>query len=195
MRTKIFLCFAALFVYASPVQAKKEKEPALTAPKKVAVALKRPNKWLARLSIELPVQVNLIGLSGGIQPELLFRPISADSGLHLRVAMGFFGGLEMIHLVPLAIGARWVWLRHMRFQPFLGLGILWNAFVAFDAPAHHRLDMAIELGFRIAIVKGWSVGLNLSPEFGLAGITDKGFVRSFGLGMATRLTVTKDLPW
>ncbi len=165
------------------------------APPALKVPVKRRSKWLDRLSIALPVQVNLIGLSGGLQPELLFRPISADSGLHLRAAIGFFGGQELLHLVPITLGMRWIWLRHMRFQPFLGFGFIWHSFLPFDAPAHHRIDMAIELGFRIAVAKGFSIGLNLSPEFGLASVSSLGFNRAFGLGMATRITVTKDLPW
>lgn len=164
-------------------------------PERVKATAPQRSKWLDRFSIALPVQVNLIGLSGGLQPELLFRPISADSGLHLRVAVGFFGGQEFFHLVPLALGFRWIWLRNMRFQPFLGFGFVWHTFLPYDTYAHNRIDLAIELGFRIAITKGFSIGINISPEFALASFSSAGFYGMFGLGLATRLTLTKDLPW
>lgn len=184
MRTKLF-CLLAFALVASPVQA----ETSATSSTKTSTGI------ADRFSIEVPFQANLIGLSFGLQPELLFRPISADSGLHIRAAIGLYGGSELIHLAPLALGIRWVWLRNFRFQPFLGIGVVWQTFLPFDAEAHNRIDMTIELGFRIAIAKGFSVGLNISPEFGLLAIHSVGLQSGFGLGLATRLTVTKDLPW
>lgn len=171
--------------------------PSVVEAKTTTLTKKTPkkDKWLDRLSVEVPLQVNLVGLSFGIQPELLFRPISAGSGFHLRAAIGFFGGPELFHIAPLALGIRYVFLRGWRVQPFLGLGVVWQAFLPYDHASYHRIDMTLELGVRGAITRGFAVGVNLSPEFGLAHISSYGIKSTFGLGMAGRLTLTKDLPW
>ena len=151
-----------------------------------------------RLALELPFQVNLVGLSFGLQPEVLFRPFHKHryvGGLHLRGALGVYGGAELLHLAPIAIGARWIFFYGWRVQPFLGLGLVWQLFLPYDTHAANRIDMTMELGMRVAITRGWHVGFNFSPEFGLVNITSLGFSGSFGLGLAARITVTKDLPW
>ena len=47
--------------------------------------------------------------------------------------------------------------------------------------------MTMELTLDARVAEGWRVGMQLSPEFGMVG--------GFGLGMAARLGVQKDLPW
>jgi hypothetical protein len=49
-----------------------------------------------------------------------------------------------------------------------------------------RLDLTMEATLDVRVAEGWRVGLQVSPEFGMVG--------GFGLGMATRLGVSADLP-
>lgn len=147
-------------------------------------------------TLNLPVQVDLVGLAGGIQPELLWRPFGSRADwFHLRASLGFTAGPELVHLTPLSLGIRLVFLRGWRVQPLVGVGIAWQLFLPYGGHPANRLDMTMELGVRVKLTKGFALGLAVSPEFGLAAVTPQGFASGFGLGMASRLFLSKDLPW
>ncbi len=139
-----------------------------------------------RLSVGLPVEVTLVGLSYGLHPELLYRPFRPDGLLNLRAATGLMVGPEL-SLVPVSAGLRVSFLREQRFHPGLGVGVQLQTFLPREHEAVLRLDNYYELTASYEVAEGWHAGLQLSPELGV--------VPNFGLGMAARAGVQKDLPW
>lgn len=149
-----------------------------------AASAKEPDPEASRWSIGVPVEVDVVGLAVGLHPELLFRPAAPDGALNLRFATGVMAGPELA-LVPLSVGIRGVIVPRRRVRPFGGLGLQMQLFIPYGAPVHPRLDLYMELGVDVRVADTWRVGLQVSPEFGIA--------PSFGLGMATRLGFQVDL--
>lgn len=138
-----------------------------------------------RFSVGLPIEANLVGLSFGVHPELLYRPFRPDGWFHLRAATGFTAGPELSS-VPLSLGFREVFFFGKRVQPGLGAGVQLQNFIPYGHAPVTRLDMTMEATLDVQVAEGWTVGAQLSPEFGMVG--------GFGLGMATRIGVRRDLP-
>lgn len=136
-----------------------------------------------RFSLGLPAEVDLVGLAFGVHPELLFRPVQPDGAFHLRFAPGLMIGPELA-FVPIGFGIREVALPRKRVRPFAGAGVQVQNFVPYGHPVVTRLDMTLELGVDAQVADDWRVGLQLSPEVGLAG--------GFGFGMAVRAGVQLD---
>ena len=139
-----------------------------------------------RFSLGLPAEVNLVGLTYGVHPELLWRPLRPDGALHLRAATGFTAGRELSTL-PVSLGVRGVAFPRKAVRPGVGAGLQLQTFLPHQHPPALRLDTTLELTLDVRVAEGWRVGTQLSPEFGM--------VPGFGLGMAVRLGVQKDLPW
>ena len=138
----------------------------------------------SRWSVGVPVEVDLVGLAAGMHPEILFRPAAPDGALNLRFATGVMAGPELT-LVPFSLGVRGVIVPRRIVRPYGGLGLQMQVFAPYGAPARARLDVYMELGLDVRIVDSWRIGLQVSPEFGVA--------PAFGLGMATRLGFQVDL--
>lgn len=138
----------------------------------------------SRWSLGLPVEVDIVGLAVGAHPELLFRPAAPDGALALRFATGVMAGPELA-LVPFSVGVRGVIVPRRIVRPFGGLGLQMQVFAPYGAPARARLDMYLELGVDVRVADSWRVGLQVSPEIGVA--------PAFGLGLATRLGFQVDL--
>lgn len=138
-----------------------------------------------RFTLGIPVEVNLVGLSFGTQPELLWRPFSQEGRFHVRAATGFVAGPELA-LVPVSMGTRGVFFPTSKVRPGMGLGLKMQAFMPYGHETILRLDQYYELTLDVAVKDGIRVGMELSPEFGWIG--------GFGLGMAARVGVLMDLP-
>jgi len=139
-----------------------------------------------RFSVGLPAEMDWVGLAFGVHPELLWRPMDPDGAFHVRAATGLMWGAEL-GLLPVSLGVREVLLPRRTVRPGLGAGVqLQNFFPNQHAPVG-RLDLTMEATLDVRVAEGWRVGLQISPEFGMVG--------GFGLGMATRLGVQRDLPW
>lgn len=155
----------------------------------LALALATPAGLAAvdptRISVGLPAEVDLVGLAVGVHPELLFRPFRPDGALHLRAATGLMVGPELM-LFPVSLGVREELFARKAFNLGLGAGLQLQTFLPYDLPAHPRLDMYLELSATVRVADSWHVGVQLSPEIGMVG--------GFGLGMATRVGVQRDLP-
>lgn len=139
-----------------------------------------------RLSVGLPLEMDLVGLAFGLHPELLWTPFDANGAFHLRAATGLMWGPEL-GLLPVSLGVREVFFPTRMVRPGLGAGVQLQSFFPNGHPPVSRLDMTMELTLDARVAEGWRVGMQLSPEFGMVG--------GFGLGMAARLGVQKDLPW
>lgn len=145
---------------------------------------REPDPDAPRWSLGVPVEVDIVGLAGGVHPEILFRPAAPDGALNLRFALGGMAGPELA-LIPLAFGVRGVIVPRRRVRPFVGLGVQLQTFVPYGDQARSRLDLYLELGLDVKVAEGWRVGAQLSPEIGMA--------PAFGLGFATRLGFQVDL--
>ena len=139
-----------------------------------------------RFTVGLPAEVDLVGLAFGVRPELLWRPIQPDGAFHLRTATGVMVGPELT-LVPVSLGVREVFFPRRRVRPGLGIGMQLQSFFPRQHAPVFRLDQYLELTLDVAISETWRAGLQLSPEFGM--------VPGFGLGMAARVGVSRELPW
>jgi hypothetical protein len=155
---------------------------AAAPPRAEPTPLSDPGRW----SVGLPAEVDLVGLAFGVHPEALWRPFAPDGAIHLRAATGFMGGPEL-SLVPVSAGVRVIAFPRRRVRPGLGTGLQLQTFFPHQHAPVVRLDQTIELTLDVRVVEAWRVGMQLSPEFGLA--------PGFGLGMAARLGVQRDLPW
>jgi hypothetical protein len=138
-----------------------------------------------RFTVGLPLELDLVGLAVGAHPELLWRPLKPDGALHLRTGTGLMVGPELT-LLPLSLGVREVFLPRRAVRPGLGTGVQLQTFFPRQHEPVVRLDLTIEATLDVRVAEGWRVGLQVSPEFGMVG--------GFGLGMATRLGVSADLP-
>ena len=136
-------------------------------------------------SLALPLEANMVGLSFGLHPELLWRPLDPQGAFHVRAATGLLMGPELSH-VPVSLGLRQVFFPTRAVRPGMGLGLqAQNFFPKGHAPVT-RIDQYYELTLDVRVSEGWRVGVELSPEFGWVG--------GFGLGMATRIGVQADFP-
>lgn len=136
-----------------------------------------------RLSVGVPVEVALVGLSAGVHPELLFRPFRPDGGTHLRVGAGVMVGPELVNL-PLTVGVRHAFGKDWAVRPAVGTGLQLQLFLPRQHEPAPRGDLFMEVGLDARVAEGWRVSAQLSPEFGMIG--------GFGLGFATRVGVVRD---
>ena len=141
-----------------------------------------------RLTVGVPVEVDVVGFAVGVHPEVLWRPFSPSSGLRLRLASALKVGSEYTLLAPLSAGLRWVSSDARMLQLGLGAGVQWKAFLVPDSGAHQRLDMYWEAALNGKVGEVHRVGIAVVPEFGLANMTSEGFSGTFGLGLALRAT-------
>ncbi len=139
---------------------------------------------LERLSVGLPVEMDLVGLAFGLHPELLWRPLGEQGAFHVRGATGLMVGPELA-LLPLSLGVREVFFPARKVRPGLGAGVQLQTFFPRQHAPTARLDLTMEATLDVEVAEGWRVGLQISPEFGMVG--------GFGLGMATRIGVQRDL--
>ena len=146
----------------------------------------------ASLSVGVPIEVDIVGLAFGVHPELLWRPIAADSGFHLRAAVGVMAGPELTLISPLALGLRQEFAPRRMIQPGIGTGLQWQSFAVYGDGVHHRMDMYMEATIHVEVHEHYDVGLQLSPEIGMMGVSSEGLYSTFGLGMAVRLNVQRN---
>ena len=79
-----------------------------------------------------------------------------------------------------------------RVQPGLGAGVQWQSFAVYSDRVHHRMDMYMEATVHVRMAEDYDIGLQVSPEFGLMGVSSEGLYSTFGLGMAVRLNVQRN---
>ena len=142
-----------------------------------------------RWSLGVPLEVDVVGLAVGVHPEALYRPLDPEGGFHLRAAAGAMFGRELTLLSPLAFGVRQEMFPSKMIQPGVGLGLQWQTFVVYEDKVHNRIDMYMEMTLNVRVHEEFEVGLQLSPEFGMIGMSNQGLYSTFGLGMASRLSV------
>jgi len=138
-----------------------------------------------RFTLLLPAQVNVVGLSAGVMPGMLWRPLGPDSRAHVRAAVGIVAGPELA-VVPVAVGVRGVLRPDKTFRPGFGAGLQFQAFMPYGHELVPRLDQYYEFTLDYEVRDGLRVAAELSPEFGWIG--------GFGLGMVGRLGVQMDFP-
>ena len=141
-----------------------------------------------RLTVGVPLEVDVVGFAVGAHPEILWRPLSETSGLRVRLATALKLGAEYTLLAPLSVGVRWLTSDQRLIQVGLGAGTQWKAFLVPDSGAHQRVDMYWEAVVTARIAPKQRVGIAVVPEFGLANITGQGFSGTFGLGLAARVS-------
>ena len=136
-------------------------------------------------SIAVPLEANMVGLSFGLHPALLWRPLDPQGAFHVRASTGLMMGPELSQ-VPVSLGLRQVFFPTRTVRPGMGLGLQVQNFFPKDHAMVTRIDQYYELTVDARVSDGWRVGLEMSPEFGWIG--------GFGLGMAVRLGLQADLP-
>lgn len=153
--------------------------------------------WRApqRFAVMVPAELTLVGLGYGIQPELLYAPLSPNGPLQLRAATGITFGPELTLLSPLALGVRGRLFANRLVEPALGIGMRWHQFFPHGTHTRTRFDLYFELAASVRATGVWRADLTLSPEIGLLNVSGAGFERAFGLGMSVRLGVRRTLPW
>ena len=137
-------------------------------------------------SVVVPAEVNLVGLAFGVHPELLWRPFSPDGSFHLRAAVGFGAGPEMV-ILPISIGARQIFFPTRMIRPGLGMGLQTPNFFPYGHDLVFRVDTYFETTLDVRVRDDIRIHMAMSPEFG-------GIYGGFGLGMAARVGVQVELP-
>lgn len=137
-----------------------------------------------RFSVGLPAEVDLVGLAYGVRPEVMWRPIGADSALNLRFATGLMVGPELA-FTPLSATVRGRFFPRAKVHPILGAGAELQTFFISDHPVVARAAYVFEVGLDVNATGPWSVGLVIEPNFAPP--------PSFGFGTAARLGVTRRL--
>jgi hypothetical protein len=131
--------------------------------------------------VGIPAEVNLVGLAGGLRPELLW---TVGAGQSLRFAAGMMVGPELT-FVPVDIGYRAVFFPERKVHPELGLNWEGQNILSSGMPKVRRGAMSLDLGCRGDIGEHWSVGGHISPDFALVG--DMGFGLAIRAGVWYRL--------
>lgn len=132
-------------------------------------------RFAARFEFGVPVEVTLVGLTGGLRPEVLFRPGGLATVSRIRIAVGFFGGPEQFFL-PVSLGYRAVFRQGQVVQPLVGVGLeLQHRFVS-DLTPVRAFGGYLEGGVGFEVARGWSVGVLLAVDVMVVGMP------GFGLG-------------
>lgn len=139
-----------------------------------------------RFSIVLPAEVNLVGLTFGAHPEVLWRPFSPEGSFHVRGSAGLGVGPEMV-VVPVSLGLRQVLFPTRRVRPALGMGVQMPNFFPRGHSFIFRVDSYMEASVDVRVSDSMRVSAAMVPQFG-------GIVGGFGLGMSARLGLHMDLP-
>ena len=140
-----------------------------------------PTSHDSRLELGIPAEVTLVGLTGGVRPELLFRPAEPGSASRLRVAVGLLIGPEQL-FIPISLGYRAVYRQGRVVQPLVGAGLELQHRLVGDAPPVRSLGLYLEGGVGFAITPRWSVGVLVTVDVMMLGVP--------GFGFGPRLTVS-----
>ena len=150
--------------------------------------------WPAPLKAETPKSpvsvgvmgdVTLVGLTGGVRPEVLVRPFTKAPGFNLRAAVGFNGGAEF-GFVPFNVGLRGVVVPKKRVHPLFGTGVELQVMWMVDAPPVVRPALYFEAGVRVDLKDNLGIAFHAAPDIG--------FGPKPGFGMSLRLGVEFGLP-
>ena len=137
-------------------------------------------------SVAVPAEINLVGLTFGAHPEVLWRPFNPDGAFQLRGSVGLGVGPEMV-VFPVSIGARQLFFPTRMIRPGLGMGIQLPNFLPRGHDFVFRVDSYFEASVDVRIREGMRLGFAMSPQFG-------GIYGGFGLGMSARLGLEMELP-
>ena len=139
-----------------------------------------------RFSVGLPAEVNLVGLTFGAHPEVLWSPFSPDGSFQVRGSMGLGIGPEMV-VVPVSLGLHQVLFPTRKVRPGLGMELQMPNFFPSGHDFIFRVDTYMEASLDVRVSDTIRVKAAMSPQFG-------GIVGGFGLGMSARVGVQMDLP-
>ncbi len=135
-------------------------------------------------SVGVPIELDVVGFVVGPRPELLWRPGSAGSVSHVRVALGALFGPEYGYF-PAALGWRGRFRHGARVQPFVGAGAELQTFVALDAAPYWRLGWYLEGGVDVRLIGAHHVTLQVAPDLSVG--------NHLGVGLSTRIGWRFDL--
>lgn len=119
----------------------------------------RGEPWGARerLTLSLPGEVTLVGLTAGVRPEVLYRFGDLPARSRVRVAIGLLDGPEQFFM-PISVGYRVIFRVPRTVQPQLGAGLeLQHRFVS-DYHAVRQFGFYVEGGCGFAIDARLAVG-------------------------------------
>lgn len=153
---------------------------ALSAPARGA-EVSDPEGFTARLELGLPAELTLVGLTGGVRPELLLRVGAAGTASRLRVAVGLFAGPEQL-FVPVSLGYRAVYRQGRTVQPVFGVGFELQHRLVADFHPVRSFGLTLEGGVGFAVAPRWSLGVLVTTDFMFLGLP--------GFGFGPRLSVT-----
>ncbi len=109
----------------------------------------------SRFSAGAHVESQLVGLSFGLRPELLYRPFRATRGFNLRVGVGLLGGPEFFYL-PVDVGWRQHFVPHRILTLELGAGYEQQSFFVPQLGAITRAAFYAEGGVAFRVIsRGW----------------------------------------
>ena len=139
-----------------------------------------------RFSVTLPAEVNLVGLTFGAHPEVMWRPFSPDGSFQVRGAVGLGVGPEMT-VFPVSLGLRQVFFPTRAVRPGLGMGVQLPNFLPRGHSFVFRVDTYMEASVDVRVNDTTRITAAMSPQFG-------GIYGGFGLGMSARVGVQMTLP-
>lgn len=125
----------------------------------VSLGQARAEPWSdrTRLTISLPAEVTLVGLTAGVRPELLYRFCDPSARSRVRFAIGLLDGPEQFFM-PISLGYRAIFRQSGTVQPQLGAGLeLQHRFVS-DFHAVRQFGFYVEGGVGFAFDARLAVG-------------------------------------
>lgn len=134
------------------------------------------------LEVGLHGEVTLVGLTGGVRGELLFRLGPPGVASRLRLSLGVLGGPDQL-FIPVSLGYRAVYRQRATVQPLFGVGLEVQHRLVSDAPVVRQLGVYLEGGVGFAVLPA---RLTLGALLGL----DVMFLGGPGVGLGPRIFLT-----
>lgn len=119
-----------------------------------------------RLVVAVPAEVNVVGLVGGVRPEVMIRLFDEGSASHIRLAAGLLFGAEYTY-VPLALGYRAIYRAGKTIRPTVGVGVEWQSFIISDADAVMRAALYVDYGVRFELPNNHAISVQLGPDLAM----------------------------